>query len=200
MDACSHKIIAHIYEPKEGYRTTVEWFRALRSQGLEPLYFTMDGERSVIRAIMEAWPSVKIQRCLYHIQREGMRWLRSTPKTEAGALLRELLKTLCRIGTKSEKDLFLEAYKSWRLRYREEVLALPRSQVAFKDLKRTMGLISNAIPDMFYYLDDPRVPKTTNTLEGHYSRLKADYRRHRGLSKKHRINYLAWYTYFYNEK
>lgn len=200
MDALSHRIIAHVYEAKEGYKTTVGWFRALRERGLEPLYFIMDGERSVIRAITEVWPSMKIQRCLYHIQREGMRWLRSLPKTEAGVLLRGLLKTLCRIRTKSEKELFLEAYKSWLGRYREEVLALPRGQVAHKDLKRTMRLISNAIPDMFYYLDDPGVPNTTNTLEGYYSRLKADYRRHRGLSKKHRIDYLAWYTHFHNEK
>lgn len=200
MDVRSQKIIAYIWESKEGYKTTVEWFKGLRSQGLEPFYFIMDGERSVIRAIREVWPQVKIQRCLHHIQREGMRWLRSIPKTEAGALLRGLLKTLCRIRTREGKDLFLEIYDSWKARYRDEVLALPRSQVAYKDLKRTMNLIKNAIPDMFHFLDDPKVPGTTNTLESHYSRLKADYQRHRGLSKKHRIGYLAWYAHFHNEK
>jgi transposase-like protein len=200
MDARTHKIIAHIWEAKEGYKTTIEWFKTLCRQGLEPLYFIMDGERSVIRAIQEVWPAVKIQRCLYHIQREGMRWLRSTPKTEAGVMLRALLKTLCRIRTQEERGLFLEAYKSWLLRYREEVLALPRAQVAYKDLKKTMRLIGNAIPDMFHYLEDPRVPNTTNKLEGYYSRLKADYRRHRGLSKEHRVSYLAWYIHFHNEK
>jgi Transposase, Mutator family len=198
MEARSQKIIAHIYERKEGYQTTVGWFRELRDRGLEPLYITMDGELSVIRAIGEIWPQTKIQRCLYHIQREGMRWLRSTPKTEAGALLRELLKTVCQIRTKREKDLFILAYASWANTYREDVLALPRTQVAFKDLKRTMVLIKNAIPDMFYYLDNPSVPKTTNTLEGYYSRLKADYRQHRGISGPRKISYLSWYCYFKN--
>jgi len=200
MDACIKKIIAYIWEAKEGYRTTVEWFRTLRARGLEPLYIIMDGERSVIRAIREIWPQVKIQRCLQHIKREGQRWLRSTPKTEAGTALRALLGTLCCIRTIEEKELFLKAYDSWTARYREEVLALPRDQVAYKDLKRTMNLINNAIPDMFHFLEDPRVPNMTNTLESYYSRLKADYRRHRGLSKAHRIDYLAWYTYFHNEK
>jgi len=198
MDAITQKIISHIWEVKEGYKTTVAWFSALRDQHLEPLYFIMDGERSVIRAIREVWPQVKIQRCLYHIQHEGMRWLRSTPKTEAGTLLRGLLNTLCGIRTREERDLFLRAYDSWTVRYRDEVLALPRDQVAYKDLKRTMNLINNAIPDMFHFLDDPQVPNTTNTLESFYSRLKPDYWSHRGLSAHHRIPYLSWYCYFKN--
>ena len=38
---------------------------------------------------------------------------------------------------------------------------------------------------MFYYLEDKQVHSTTNTLEGFHSRLKADYQRHRGLTKEH---------------
>ena len=61
-----------------------------------------------------------------------------------------------------------------------------------------MNLITNAIPDMFHFLDDPQVPDTTNSLEGFYSRLKGDYWRHRGLSAQHRIAYLSWYCHFKN--
>jgi transposase-like protein len=200
MDALTQKIISHIWETKEGYKTTIGWFRSLQARGLEPLYIIMDGERSVIRAIREVWPRMKIQRCLRHIQREGQRWLRSTPKTEAGSALRALLGTLCCIRTIEEKELFLKAHDSWTARYQDEVLALPRDQVAYKDLRRTMNLITNAIPDMFHFLDDPRVPNTTNSLESFYSRLKGDYWRHRGLSAQHRISYLAWYAHFHNEK
>jgi transposase-like protein len=199
MDGRSQKIISHIYARKEGYKATVGWFREMRARrGLYPLYITMDGERSVMRAIAETWPQAKIQRCLYHIQREGMRWLRSYPKTLAGKALRLLLKTVCQIRTKAERDLFIEAYESWVEAYKDFVLALPRTQVAYKDLKKTMALIKNALPDMFYYLDNPAIHKTTNALEGFYSRLKADYRSHRGLSRKHRISYLSWYCYFKN--
>jgi transposase-like protein len=198
MDGRSQKIISHIYDHKEGYKTTVGWFRAMRARGLYPLYITMDGERSVMRAMAETWPQAKIQRCLYHIQREGRRWLRSHPKTPAGNALRLLLKTVCRIRTKTERDLFIEAYETWVEAYRDFVLALPRTQVAYKDLKRTMVLIKNALPDMFYYLNNPAIQKTTNALEGFYSRLKGNYRSHRGLSRKHRISYLSWYCYFKN--
>ena len=65
-------------------------------------------------------------------------------------------------------------------------------------LKRTKGLISNALSDMFHFLDDSNVPSTTNALESFHSRLKSDYRRHRGLTSAHRIRYLLWYRYFHN--
>jgi len=198
MDAISQKTISHIYTKKEGYRCVYPWFSSLKELGLNPLYITMDGERSVIRAINKLWPQTHIQRCLYHIQREGMRWLRTYPKTQAGKDLRCLLKTLCQINSVEGRDEFIASYVQWLDKYKNFVLSLPREQVAFKDLKKTKALIYNALPDMFYYLDDPKIPKTTNTLESFYSRLKADYRKHRGLTEQHKISYLSWYCYFKN--
>jgi transposase-like protein len=200
MNARSQIIISHIYAEKEGYKNTLSWFCQLKEHGLDPRYLSMDGEQSVMRAIHEVWPRTNIQRCLYHIQREGMRWLRTYPKTEAGTELRMLLKTLCRIRKASERDVFISTYMSWLGKYRDFVKALPRREVAYKDLKRTMALIFNALPDMFHYLSDSCVPKTTNTLESFYSRLKADYRKHRGLTGRHKISYLSWYCYFKNLK
>jgi len=52
------------------------------------------------------------------------------------------------------------------------------------------------LPNMFYYLDDQCIAATTNKLEGYFSRLKEIYRKHRGMSKKHRQNYFAWYINF----
>ena len=69
-----------------------------------PHYIVMDGERSVMRAIDMIWPKTTIQRCLYHIQREGMRWLRTYPKTAAGRELRSLLRTLCNIKSGNERN------------------------------------------------------------------------------------------------
>jgi len=200
MDATDQRLISSIYEKKEGYKNVYAWFSKLNEEGLNPLYITMDGEQSVIRAINELWPQTKIQRCLYHIQREGMRWLRTYPKTQAGKDMRHLLKTLCRINTIEERNEFIASYMAWLNQYRDFVLSLPKSEVAFKDLKKTMALIYNALPDMFQYLIDKKIPKTTNTLESFYSRLKANYRKHRGLTEQHKISYLNWYCYFKNKK
>ena len=158
----------------------------------------MDGERFVMRAIAMVWPKAIIQRCLYHIQREGMRWLRTYPKTAAGRELRALLCTLCSIKSVKERYAFIRSYKSWVNKYKNFVKSLPITNIAFKDLKRTMVLLNNALPNMFHYLKEPHIPATTNTIESFYSRLKADYRRHRGLTQKHKIHYLKWYCYFKN--
>lgn len=187
MDAVDQRLISNIYAKREGYRNVYTWFSELNKEGLKPRYITMDGERSVIRAINEIWPQAKIQRCLYHIQREGMRWLRTYPKTHAGKDLRSLLKTLCCISSLEERNEFIASYKAWLDRHKDFVLSLPRGEVSFKDLKRTMALIYNALPDMFHYLTDKNISKTTNTLESFYSRLKADYRKHSSPDTKNRV-------------
>lgn len=198
MDAKTQAIIANVYDNKEGFKSTYPWFESLKQKGLMPYYIVMDGEQSVMRAIAMAWPQATIQRCLYHIQREGMRWLRTYPKTQAGRELRTLLCALCNIRSVKERDQFIERYKAWVERYKNFVKSLPISNIAFKDLKRTMVLINNALPNMFHYLKEQHIPATTNVLESFYSRLKADYRRHRGLSQKNKIHYLKWYCYYKN--
>jgi len=198
MNATNQKIIAQIYVQKGTFKDAYAWFITLRHQGLSPVFITTDGERSITRAMKLVWPGVKLQRCLYHLQHEGMRWLRTYPKTEAGKELRAILSKLSRIKTLKERDAFIQAYLAWVNKYEEFVLSLPRTTIAFKDLRRTMVLINNALPDMFYYLEDECVHSTTNALEGFHSRLKTDYQRHRGLTKEHRIQYIRWYCYFKN--
>jgi transposase-like protein len=199
MNAPNQDISAQLYVHKEGFKTAYPWFLQLKQKGLNPLYITMDGEQSIIRAIKKVWPKVKIQRCLYHIQHEGMRWLRSHPVTAAGKELRAILRILPGIKTIKERNLFIQTYRAWLEKYKSFVMSLPQTTNAFKDLKRTRVLIDNALPDMFHYLKNGYVPSTTNALEGFHSRLKSDYQRHRGLIKEHRIQYIRWYCYFKNK-
>ena len=98
-----------------------------------------------------------------------------------------------------ERDTFLQEYRHWVDKYRDYVFSLPRTTVASNDLKRTMVLLNNALPDMFHYLEDRHVHATTNVLEGFRSQLKSYYRRHRGLTKERRIQYIHWYCYFNNK-
>ncbi len=200
MGATDQQIISHIYTKKEGCSDTFSWMSALKEKGLNPHYITMDGEQSVIRAINEIWPQMKIQRCLYHIQREGMRWLRTKPKIQAGRDLRCLLKTLCRINSFDGRDKFITSYKKWIDQHKVFVMSLPKKNISFKDLKKAMTLITNASPNMFHFLTDKNIPKTTNTLESFFSRLKADYKQHRGITEESKIKYLKWYCYIKNKE
>lgn len=198
MKAQDQEIVSRIYAEKEGYHVVRPWFMSLKDQGLNPRCVTMDGERGAMRAVKEVWPEAKIQRCLYHVQREGLRWLRTYPKTQAGKELRQLLSTLCYIQSVKEQEMFIQTFQQWLEKHLNFIQSLPKGNVAFKDLKRTISLINNAMPDMFHYLKDSNIHKTSNALEGFYSRLKADYRRHRGLTQEHKIQYLMWYCYFKN--
>jgi len=199
MNGRDQKIIAHLYVKKESFQEAYPWFSNLKHQGLTPGFITTDGERSILRAMRLVWPGAKFQRCLYHLQREGMRWLRTYPKTEAGKELRALLSQLSWIKNITQRDAFIQRYEEWLKTFQAYVHSLPRTTVAHKDLQRTIVLINNALPDMFHFLEDRNVYSTTNPLEGFHSRLKASYQRHRGLSKEHRIQYIHWYCYFENK-
>lgn len=200
MDALTQKIIFNAWVDKESYVHLYPLLGRLKAQGLNPRFATMDGHLKVMQAFRETWPDLTIQRCLYHIQRQGLSWLRTYPKTEAGRQLRLLLLKLIPIQSFKERSRFLDAYQGWLLQYQGFVKSLPPTSVAFKDLKRTLALIQNALPDMFHYLRDSLIEPTTNKLESFYSRLKADIRRHRGLSPRHKKAYLRWYCYYKNQK
>ena len=200
MNALDQTILDPLYAPKEGGNTILPWLEAFKAQGLKPLYMTMDGEQSTLKTIRRLWPGIKIQRCLYHIQHEGMRWLRTYPKTQAGKELRKLLLSLCPTKSVKERDNFIDTYKRWLKKYKDFVFSLPMSIKANFDLKRTISLIDHALPDMFHYLMDPNIPSTTNAIEGFHSRLKPAYHQHRGLSQANKIRFLKWYCYFENQQ
>lgn len=199
MEARTQQVILNAYVDKESYPSVHPLLSKLKACGLEPLSVTMDGHPHVMRAFRSTWPGIKIQRCLYHILRQGLSWIRTCPKTQAGRELRALLTKVCEIRSFEERDLFLGIYRQWLSSYLAFVKKLPPASVAFKDLKRTVALLHHALPDLFHYLSDPKIPATTNRLESFYSRLKSDFHRHRGLSETHKIAYLNWYCYFKNK-
>ena len=200
VDAISKKLIANWYIDKESYYSVLPMFTKLRQSGLDPRSITVDGHRMVIKAIKEVWPDVLIQRCLYHIKYQGTQWLRLYPKTEAGKSLKKLLSTITKVYTPKGKEVFVNSYSEWLLKNRLTIKSLPKTSVANTDLKRTMALITNALPHMFHYVEDCNIPSTTNIVEGLFSQIKHHCMRHRGLSIKHKVSYLLWFCYFWNQK
>jgi hypothetical protein len=200
MNASDQVSLSNTYVPKEGFTSAFSWFSNLKQKRLNPYTVTSDGEISVLRALRITWPSVKIQRCLYHIQHEGCRWLRSQPKTQAALALRRILKGLCAIRSVKEQKQFVASYMAWLKQYRTFVYSLPDTVKANKDIKRTINLLNNALPNMFHYLMDPQIHSTTNALEGWHSRIKRAYRQHAGLNQRHKIQFLRWFSYFNDQQ
>ena len=200
MSAEQSLIVSNLYVPKEGFKTVCPWLMELKRQGLRPTAVTTDGEISVLRALRLIWPHAIFQRCLYHIQHEGCRWLRSYPSTEAGRELRRLLLTLSSVKSVKERDAFIQRFRFWKNRHQHFVIGLPHHIKANIDLLRTVRLIDNALPNMFHYLMNPSIHSTTNALEGWHSILKRSYRQHAGLTQAHKIQFLRWFSHFKNQQ
>jgi transposase-like protein len=160
-----------------------------------PRSVTTDGNQQAMRTIRMLWPGVILQRCVVHIQRQGIMWCRRPPKRTDAKRLRELFLRISHIYSTEERDRFIEDFMAWEQHYGRRIQEQPERGRVFSDIKRARSMVSKALPDMFHYLDDPKIPSSTNGLEGYFSRLKGHYRHHRGLHRDKRHNYFKWYFY-----
>jgi transposase-like protein len=188
-------IIAGVYGLSERPKDLQPFFRSLAAQGICPASVTVDGNRAVIRALREQWPTIIIQRCLVHVQRQGLMWCRRFPKRLDACKLRNLFLAATAITTKAERNVWLTQLASWESRYGSRIAASRETGWVFSDLKRARCMVLGALPDLFHYLDHPDIPRTTNCLEGYFGRLKDRYHDHRGLAQTNRSAYFQWYFY-----
>lgn len=194
MDGETNMVITGRYGVSENSeRQLRSFFTPLITRGLNPASFTVDGSPQAIKVMRELWPRITIQRCLVHVQRQGLAWCRNYPKTANARKLRDIFLKVTRIRTKKQKDQFLEMVAEWEQKYGKDMVTLPEKGWVFSDLKRARSMLINALPYMFNYLDDIKIPFTTNGLEGYFSRLKGHYRQHRGLRKYKLESYFEWY-------
>lgn len=167
---------------------------------------TTDGHKSVLKAIKKTDGDIIIQRCLVHIQRMCLIWLTKFPKHIAGQELRKHILLLLKIKTQNDKIWWKNELSEWYLKHQEYInektfnLETGRYWYTHKLLRRSYFTIKRALPNMFHYLENPNIPKTTNGIEGYFSHLKNHLDLHRGLTLKNRINFIKWYIYFSNEK
>lgn len=193
MNADTHRIIRGQYGVTETPRGMIPFCATLHQAGLRPNSVTVDGNPHVIRAFRQVWPTIIIQRCLVHIQRQGLMWCRQDPKRPNAKKLRQIFLLVTRIRTAPERDHFLQQLASWEERYGEPIASSPETGWVLSDLQRARSMLLHALPDMFHYLEDRRIPPTTNGLEGYFARLKHRYRQHRGLAISKRDPYFQWY-------
>lgn len=193
MDAKRYSVIHGAPDMAEGPAHLYPFCSTLVQYRLLPISATVDGNPHLMRILRFLWPKILIQRCLVHIQRQGLSWCRQYPKRTDAKHLRALFLKIMSIRTASDRDRFLYELRTWERRYGRTVGRSPEKGWVFSDLKRARSMLLTALPDMFRYLDDPLIPKSTNALEGYFARLKQRYRQHRGLVQRHREAYFRWY-------
>jgi len=197
MDAVSHQVVASKYPASErSVLQLADFFNNLADEGLCPQSFTVDGNPKVMNVLRTIWPGIAIQRCLVHIQRQGLAWCRTSPKTGYARKLRSVFLQVTSIATVSDRDKFLIAVIEWERKYGTMIDQRPEIGRVFSDIKRARSMLLRALPDMFHYLNDPVIPISTNGLENYFSRLKSHYRQHRGLDHTKRSDYFKWYIHY----
>ena len=168
---------------------------------------TCDGLSNILRSVRKTSPQTVIQRCLAHIQREVLLWLTKHPQSEAGFELRVIVRKLHLIRNREQWGYWVVEMVNWYDKHRAYVNAksykedTKRYWFTHKSVRKSFIHIKKALPDMFHYLDNPNIPRTTNGLESFFGHLKQNISLHRGLSKDHYKNYVKWYLFFKsNEK
>jgi len=195
MDANGFSVIHGAPEMAEGPGHLYPFCFQLKQHGLIPISATVDGNPHLMRILRLLWPGISIQRCLVHIQRQGLMWCRRYPKRTDAKHLRALFLQVMTVHNPGDRDRFVSQVRSWERRFGPQIARSKETGWVFSDLKRARSMLLAALPDMFRYLDDPMIPATSNALEGYFARLKQRYRQHRGLAPHHRNNYFRWFLH-----
>jgi len=195
------------------YRLTDgEWFEEIKEDldnllklGVQIESITCDGHKALLKAIRKVSSQIILQRCLVHIQRMCRIWLTIRPKSQAGSDLRLLVNKLHQIRNYQQRDYRIVSLVKWHKLYEEYLKQKSYSEQTgrywykHRMVRRSFTVIKKALPDMFHYLDNEKIPKSTNGLESFFGHLKSHIIVHRGLSTDHRKSFIKWYLYFKNQ-
>ncbi len=209
------------------YRTTAGEYTSeieedlinIMSAGIVIVSITSDGKPTILKAIKGANKWIKAQnrehcvdvqpivsrRCLVHVQRNCLDKLKEGHQSIEGQRLRKIAMTMCKIDSYEKRDLFVNAFNYWFTENYDYVTqyyydSSGKKQRVHEDLFSAYYGIKRALPSMFHYLDNDKIPSTTNSMEGYFSHLKSDTGFHRGLSLEHFRNFVRWYVYFKNHR
>jgi hypothetical protein len=150
-------------------------------------------------------PEVTLQRCLVHIQRMCLLWLTANPTYDAGKELRPLVLMIHRIQTYNDKQYWIQQLLDWEQKFNVFLKEKSYKQgtggywYTHRLIRRSFFTIKRALPNMFCYLENANIPKTTNGIESYFGHLKNHLDLHRGLTRQNRISFIKWYIYFRNK-
>jgi transposase-like protein len=195
MDSETHKLLHAAVNVRESANDLLNFYSRLSKAGLYPESGTTDGNTQQIKYLRMIWPEIIHQRCIVHVQRQGLSWCRRNPKRTDAKHLRELFLKLTEVKTKDQSQRFIKAVYAWERRFGTGIESSPNRGKVFSDIIRARSMLLKALPNLFHYIDNPKIARTTNALEGYFSRVKEHYRLHRGLSKQNKVDYFKWYFF-----
>lgn len=157
----------------------------LEALGYTILSMTGDG----FSGIKSAFHGIPYQMCHVHMERLVIQGTTRNPQTEAGAVLLALTRTLHK---DTKKQLFETRLKSYFQKYNDflnEKTIHPWSgemSWTHEGVRQAFFCLKRHAPYLFTYKQNTHIPRTTNSLEGHFTHVKKVADVHNGLSRPHK--------------
>lgn len=145
------------------------------------LSVTADG----LSCIHNAFSGIPFQMCQVHMERLVTRGTTKNPQTEAGIVLLALVRTL----HYTDSQTFNKRLDSYIVKYQDflnEKTINPLTGEKYwthKELRSATMSLLNYNKYLFTFEQNKKIPKTTNSLEGHFSHINEIIAVHRGLSR-----------------
>ena len=203
---------------------TVAW-EALLAKIPAPDIAIIDGQRGLLAALRNIWPETKIQRCYFHIQLTGTKYLTRRPVLEPNKTLRTLYTSLTTVESLETAAAWLQQFHTWYQAHREflkhrsylsattagnrpkTLRAGQTSWYTHKDTRSAYFALKRLVTNdhLFTWLtarthEHELLPRATSRLEGQYNKpIKDLMRAHRGMSEPHATVAIAWFLYLRTE-
>ena len=168
----------------------------------QPRAIASDGQKGLLKATKMIFPHVPHQRCLAHIIRLSLAWLTRNPQTCAGKELRTLVRSLALVKTIAQASTWQDSFVMWNMRYEsflKEKSINPitnRKWYTHRKLRAVRSLVLNALPNLFWFTHDARIPNTTNAVEGGINAVLAELlHRHRGITEQQKKALVTRFLY-----
>jgi hypothetical protein len=153
----------------------------LLAEGYTIRSVTADG----FSGIQSAFSGIPYQMCHVHMERLVTRGTTKNPQTEAGVVLLSLIRTI----HQTDSQTFNSRLEKYITKYRDflnEKTANPITGERYwthKELRSAVMSLIHFRNYLFAFEQNKKIPKTTNSLEGHFSHINQIVAVHRGLSR-----------------
>lgn len=164
---------------------TTSLYTSLREQ-LEGLGYTVKSVTADgFLGIKRAFYGIPYQMCQVHMERLIIKGTTQNPQTEAGVVLLALIRTLHQTNSttfNNRLNKYLEKYQYF-LNEKTTNPITGEKYWTHKELRQAVMALIRFKKYLFTYEQNKKIPKTTNSLEGHFSHINELIAIHRGLSK-----------------
>lgn len=168
-----------------GATETTSLYANLKQQLIDLGYTILSVTADGFSGIQSAFSNIPFQMCHVHMERLVTRGTTKNPQTEAGVVLLSLVRTL----HTTDSHTFHRRLDAYITKYRDflnEKTTNPMTGERYwthKELRSAVMSILRYRKYLFTFEYNKKIPKTTNSLEGHFSHINEIIAVHRGLSR-----------------